>query len=435
MLAGVAVAVTASTAHAQLITSAPGTISGLFGGRAAPDPRRSTQKLTVTADASGGQDTLPSESQSPTDPAPRIVRNTATTAAAAAQYSAGRAGRLFELSGGGFVNRETIRDDQLRGANAQVRGSFGTRNGLSLMASTSYQPLTIQSTGIVPDTTIATPASGQSAVAPPNAVITQEWLSTQTGATVFRNFSPRRRLEGGVTAFDWRPIEGSGLRSSSARATAQLINRVAPQRTVRLRYSGDLNHQSGIARFESDTTMHSPAVGLQWQKRYSPRRSLATDIEGGITRVSFSSVSDTGTATVAVGAAQLELTTSERFRVGASVRRDVTVLNGFTNLPFASMQVGAQVNGMIARRVTAHASTTYMRGTALVASGSGFDNVVHSLRLQYGMAAWCGIFAGYSYYQQSFDQLQSPVEAVLTSAGRHAVRVGVTLWLPLYGTF
>ena len=433
-------AVVVSPVDAQMIVSPPGAVGGIFGGKAPVDARRSSQKLSVTADASTGEDTVPSESLTPGDPTPRILRNRATTAAFGAQYSAGRIGKLFEAGGGGFLNRESSRPDQLNGANGQVRMTFGTRTGMTLASSLLYQPLTVQSTTIGTGSSTGTsgPAASNDAsmVGPPNSVNRQNWLTSQGAVTFFRNATPRRRFDGTVSAWSWRPLEGTGFTNSSLRASGQYSSRISPLNLFYLRYNLDRIHQAGVAQFETDTTLHSPSVALQLQRRYTPVRSLLADFEFGVTQVLFDGrLTASSQATVPVGSAQLQWVASRTWRLTGGVRRDVMVLNGFTNQPFASVQATGELAGTLSRRLRTQVSSSFVRGRGVVDQQSDFDSATHMVRVQYGVANWCGLFASYSYYQQTFDLLQSTPNAALANAGRHAVRGGVSLWLPLFGSF
>jgi hypothetical protein len=56
-----------------------------------------------------------------------------------------------------------------------------------------------------------------------------------------------------------------------------------------------------------------------------------------------------------------------------------------------------------------------------------------------GIARWAAFIANYNYFNYQLAPLTLPVGVTLTtipsSFDRHAVRFGLSLWLPLYGGF
>ena len=443
ILTGVLCLAASQPASAQLVLGQPGAIRGLFGGSAAPDPDRASQRFTVVGDVSGGQDRFPVESVLPAVPGPVSLHNNATTATGTASYIAGRVGRLFEATGGGFLNRETYNQSQLHGANVSARGSVGRRAGVSGFASASYQPLGIQNTLAVGSpvvTAVNDPGvdvSSQSLVGPPNGVFAQKWLSTQVGGNVFRNWSPRRRFDGGVTAWQWRPIEGRGLESQSQRLSGIETDRLTERASIRYQYRFERNAQTGIDALASHSRLHGPELGYRYTRRLSPFRSLTFDVLGGVTYAVFYAQLRAGRATVLPTAtASFQYNLSRRWVFGVNAGQDVAILNVFSNQPFRTTQAGAQVSGLIARRLNLFVSTAYTHGEGAIDQSGSFTAVAQTLRVQYGLATWCGAFASYSYYQQDLNQLRTPAASGIQSDfGRHAARVGVTFWVPMYGRF
>ena len=71
-------------------------------------------------------------------------------------------------------------------------------------------------------------------------------------------------------------------------------------------------------------------------------------------------------------------------------------------------------------------------------SSSGVDDTMNvygaSLQLRLAITGTVGAFAGYYYYYHRYSNPGALPEGFPAEYDRHAVRVGLTLWVPLAGT-
>ena len=56
-------------------------------------------------------------------------------------------------------------------------------------------------------------------------------------------------------------------------------------------------------------------------------------------------------------------------------------------------------------------------------------------QVSYGFGARVGLVAAYAYRTHAFRDLAEAPSSFPAEYGRHSVRVGLTMWLPLYGSY
>lgn len=420
----------ASPARAQLLQLPQGSTEGFFGGPGRVDPTHPGRSWVVTADGSTGRDTLPQVS---TTGQTRSVSATAATALFDTVFQAGSTTRNVRLSGGGFWNRQTLASDQPTGANLEARGAYGLRSGLAASFSMRYQPISLASSigmpaGVQPGSA-ETAAGGQL----PNGVLSQRWLATTTSANVFHNWSPRHRFDVFGSAWQWRPLEGSGLESRSLSMTVQDGRNVNPRLNVRVGGTLQRNLQTELGG-DRRTLLARPELTVRAQRRLSPLRSLTFELRGGVAYASVDPDFGVSSSDVEPVVNGVLIWTLPGWSLSLNASRDVDVLNVVSSGPFRNDQVGLQVGVTAARRLTLTSGVGYTRGAALADTRGNFTALSINGRAQMGLTRWFGLFGAYSYYKQDLTRLQIS-GAAIGDYGRHVIRVGGTLWLPMYGRF
>jgi hypothetical protein len=111
------------------------------------------------------------------------------------------------------------------------------------------------------------------------------------------------------------------------------------------------------------------------------------------------------------------------------------VLGGVTAAPFTTDQASLGLSGAFGPRLRLALSGSYGRGAGVVDDTNSFEVLSGSAHVQYGLARCCALFSSYSYYEHQLTDVTGLPEGFLGRFERHAVRVGITVWLPLYGTF
>jgi hypothetical protein len=121
--------------------------------------------------------------------------------------------------------------------------------------------------------------------------------------------------------------------------------------------------------------------------------------------------------------------------VSLSARRDITVLNGLSSAPFSSDAAMLTLDGTAWRRLSIGITGGYSQGRALGSQAGDYDQTLLNTQLQYGFSSRVGLTVGYAYNQNHLRDVTDAPSSFPARHGRHSVRIGLTMWLPLYGTF
>ena len=101
-----------------------------------------------------------------------------------------------------------------------------------------------------------------------------------------------------------------------------------------------------------------------------------------------------------------------------------------------SSNVVISLNGAVARRIRLALSASYMASTAIAGNAQSDTTAIGgNMSLRYGVNRWFATFATYSYYHHRLESGLPIATGLPPLYDRHSVRGGITLWLPLYGTF
>ncbi len=184
--------------------------------------------------------------------------------------------------------------------------------------------------------------------------------------------------------------------------------------------------------------MHAAEGRVRHDRRLSPNRSLSFMVGGGVVGVGDTRRSSGFRlrARAAHGIRLAPVALSPTWAVLLSARRDITVLNGLSSEPFESNAATLTIDGTAWRRLTMGVTGGYSQGRARSAQGGDFDQTLseRSARLWLRRSAGAGrrlrLYANTRFAMSPVASSSFP-----TQFGRNSVRVGVTMWLPLYGTF
>ena len=182
---------------------------------------------------------------------------------------------------------------------------------------------------------------------------------------------------------------------------------------------------------------HRLEAGAELVKRFSRRRRLSLSIEAGATRFeSLSSVTDQSYglwAPVGSGRATFEL--SPQWSLDGGYTRRFTLLQGLTDEAYATDSAYVAAAGPVTARTFLTLDATYSNGRTPIASGvdSTFDVYGLSAQVRVGITQMLAATAGYVFYHHSFSHPQELSFGIPAEYNRQALRVGLTLWVPLAG--
>ncbi|WP_291984365.1 hypothetical protein [Luteitalea sp.] len=433
-------------AGAQVVQGPPGGSSGLFGSGsgtvAAP-------QLSVTFDQDGGyEDNRITETTAEGDSLVPIQSGYVATGAATLSYRVGRPERSLVGVGSGSVSQQQVGGGlpsyRLIRGSGQLRGTtnIGRRSRLNMMAESSYEPAFLFGTFDTLGRNVSTGQTGSSTglEAPASfrpSLTSQRWLASQVGGDTSYSWTPRQRTSIGYSVSWLRPLSGVGFESRARTTALEHAWRPTGNTAFELSYRNLSNPQRLDDGFEQRLGVQTAEGRLRYERRLSPRRSLAFMAGGGAARVDASGPlgqSDIQLTSPTVSAS-VRLGVVSSWGMSLTTRRDVTVLFGLSPEPFSSNAVLVSLDGTARRRLTFDITGGYSQGRTLVGARGAFDQTMIDAMLRYGFGTRVGVTVLYSYNNHEFQNVSVVPSSFPTNFGRNSVRVGLTFWLPLYGRF
>jgi hypothetical protein len=435
------VAATAAVSEAQILERPSRPFRGVFGGAEVPNPNRTRQELTLFADIMGGYDNnLAPEGVSAFQRRLTPASGYTGLGDISVRYWHGTATRHVEAEGRGFVTAYDLSGiEPLLGSSLHVRGqtSFDRRTRLEVNGYLARDPfLGFGGFDGLPDT------AGTAALAnPANGLTTGlSWSQTGIGA-ITREWTRRARTTASYDYSRREYIRGLGFDGHSQSAL------VAHEQNLTQTVSWRTSYRfSNATMFEPNRTRpikdHTVDGGFTYTRNLSRTRRIVLGATIGATRVATVSTftdlpleywTPSGTGTI-------YMDFNRSWSIGADYRRGVGVLDGFTTEAFISDAFVLRAGGHINSRTDLTFATGYSNGRTGDAITSGnYDTYIGTAQVRVGLVRWAAAIVNYNYFNYQFDELTLPAGVTLTAIpsnfDRHAVRFGVSLWLPLYGGF
>jgi hypothetical protein len=187
-------------------------------------------------------------------------------------------------------------------------------------------------------------------------------------------------------------------------------------------------------------TDHNITAGLDWTRRVSRTRTLHVSASGGAhnvrstlgigaERTSFDYWAPSGQATVG-------LDFGRNWNVSADYRRVVTVIPELTTESFLTDAVLVSARGLIGSRLELMLSAGRDRSDAAdTGSAATADNTNVGVQAQIALTRLLAATVTYTLFDYQFDQVADLPEGFAPQSRRNAVRVGISLWLPIIGRY
>lgn len=431
----------AAPVEAQSTTSAPGAVRGVFGADGPVGPARTTQQLSAWFDVGGGFDENVNAANGSGASEVR-TRGTATTATASMRLWHGRTTRSIEANARVFRNNQRSGGSTATGGEVNLIGGVsGRRGGLhvalrganesALLFGAIASPGSPTSTAPAVDTQIAVPD-----VSPQQGIVNARWYAVGGSTSGERDWSPRQRTIVQYSQLQRRPTEGNG--EESDQRVAGLRHDWMPRLTAGLfaTYRQERVEQTLREALRTEPVrIQTAEAGGRYERRYSPIRAFATTVQVGAAHVLASPAAlGVDGALEPTGSVTASYTLTRRWAVVGSAMRSLTILQGVSQTPFSIDVASLSINGVMARRVTLFVSGSVSKGSALNSGQGAFDAVGGSAALRYGFR-YGGLFVGYTRYEHHLRELASANRSIPLRFNQSSLRLGVTLWLPLYGAF
>lgn len=430
-------------AAAQMVQGPPGGSTGIFGAAAGS----TAPTVALSIDFDGGYDdvSVPAPSTTTSVFVP-LQSGYVASGAANLRFRQASGQRYFLGLASGSVTQQQVGRDlgsyTLKRAESSLEAGLpmGRRAGLLLSAGTSVEPTYLF--GVFDDVSRNSPlASGvpdvtpAPAAAPAVSITEQRWLSNRFSAALHRNVTSRQTFQVRYDGLWVRPLEGPGFRSQSHGAMAQHVWNVRENAALEFLYRVDSSPQV-INDIEYPVSSQTVEVRTRLRRPFSASRSLTFMAGGGGAKIRAEGVgaADTVDQYSPTASASLAYALTRRWTLSLDGRRDVAILTGLSAEPFRSTSATLSLSGVLARRFSMSTFGGYSRGASLRPGSSAFDVASVNVQLVYGLTSAVGAMLRYTYEENSLAA--GPVQSSLpTEFGRNTIRIGVTLWAPLYGRF
>jgi hypothetical protein len=427
----------AVSADAQVIQRPPRSTGGLFGGRQPADPNRTQQELTLTVDFLGGYDDnlTPDGGNGTPDPTAPRRSGTTGTVSGAVDYRRGRATRSIEATGrSAMATYRNVGVRPLVGGRGNVRafGQFFEKTTITGWGEADYQPTFMFGS--------FTPQGADSATPPPDptAGVTEiRSFNASGGASVVQAWNVRHSTNASQVYSRMRST-GAGEMATNDFTTV-LGHSWNFLRNVGLEGSYTFSNQNSGNNAVGDRPLdtHTGSLGLEVRVPVSRTRRMTFSGHAGATRVQTLSSNDNLPLDYVTpsGGGSVRLDIGRTWALSADGSRTVTMLEGLTLQSFVTTAVSLWTGGTIGTRANVSITGTYSDGKAHEGDTGSFSSLGGTAQIQYAVSRCCSLVTSYSYYEHRILDVAAVPTGFPSDFTRNAVRVGMTVWLPLYGTF
>ncbi len=439
ILALAVLAICPSIADAQVINRPQRAFRGLFGG-GRPNPTGTRQELSLTFNALGGYDDNAATGEGANIPTATPTGGSSTgTFDANLSYLYGSVNRSLSVNAGaGLTTYGNAAVDPSRNFSLGVSGStkVGARTTLSVTDNLRYTSLYRLDSPITDTLPVEDLPTTDSAVF---GLGDRSSVTNSVSASIDQRISRTGALIGSYGYTTTTFPEGTTGGYNAHNAGGRYAQQVGRWTSVH----GEYNYgktQFGFVEGQDGRPLdsHQIAGGLTWQRRLSPRRTFYVSASGGAMRLE--SLTGTGpTQTLfqiwtpfAEFSTRLDL--GRNWNLGGQYRRAAQTLGGLSTEAFVNDGGTFTLSGLLTRRLDVAFIGGVARGATAAAGGSStYSTATGSTQLRFALNRMFSAVASYHYYHYDFNDTVLP-EGVAPVFGRNAVRVGVSMWLPLYGS-
>ncbi len=425
----------AAPAAAQIIAPPPRSAAARVR---TPDPNRTTHELTLNADVLSGHDNNVSpDGATGTVSGPRQSSFTSVFGSNL-RYLRTHGGASQEATARAFMNQfRNIGLRPLFGGDVSLRATQPLARRTTLMGryQSEYSPmLAFRSVGTPTTPEVAdgitvrdifNPTSGLTQQKTLNhsglLVLSQDWSSrnrsnvsaTYTHRVYEHNYTMRSATA--EVRHSWEFLRHTSMRASYRR-TSQVIEQVA----------------GGERPLDSDTL----TMGLEWRKDFSRTRSMV--ISGGPSANYIKTVRALDNTPLEYlspsGYLSFRMDLARTWSVSTDFRRQNSFIEGVVRQSFITDATSVSLGGDLFWGVGLSLTGQYSTGTPNRGEVGSYKSGNGTLQFRYGLGSCCSVVASQSYYFHRLHDLASLTEGFPSQFERNAVRVGMTMQLPLHGT-
>lgn len=440
-LTAIVLCVGSSHANGQTVQRPTRPYRGLFGGGPPPDPNRSRQELTLNGALSVGHDTWlsPGGSVGPVDPTSEQHSGQGVTGDVGLSYRRGRTqhevtidGNLRAAGYSGINAAPTVAADVEVGADTSV----GRNTQLHVGQDLRYEPTLVlgQAGSAVGDAGISAPPTAN---VPSNYLEQRSWSAT-SAVSLEKRWTTRHTTHVSAAYSQIKYLDDIGNNSNTVFANAMYSWTVSRSSSVRSLYSFVDSELRGSDGLTTPLRNQNVEAIVAYNRRLSPTRRLSLTAGGGGTYVSTLNAADRSTLDywMPSGSGSASLDVGRSWALSGNYRRGVSVLQGVSLTSFATDTAGLSVTGLVNRRIEAAISANYSNGQSGGVETQGrFENYSGTLQALFAISRCCAASVNYDYFVYKFKDIVDLPDGFPAGYDRQAIRVGITISLPLYGTY
>jgi hypothetical protein len=418
----------------------PRIIGGVFGGRRPPDqdnPDRSSHRATLDFDLAGGYDKTIGIDETTFIGSDAQQGGSIGAGSLTFQHRWGTSRNYLETTAHGNTRVASRGVDQQVAARSQIRGaaSLGRRAGIAMAISGAYEPAYLFNAfgplaasvadGVVPGAAVS------------EGFTEQRWLQKGVSGGLHRNWTTRQRTDVDYQASEREPLTGTGLFSQSQSAQLRHDWSYRERATLALRYRFDENRQTGGPELLLPLRFHHAGVGARFQRRLDRDRSFGVSFDAGATylRPRGGGPGSTEEFIVPAASAGVHLRMSRNWMLSLDSTRNVTVLEGLDPHPFTTDAASLRTTGKLGRRTDLVVNAAYSHGRATMNDQGAFETAVGTVNLRHAIAVCCALTTTYMYYRHQLFDMTTVLAGFPSRQERNSVRVGLSFWVPLFGSF
>jgi hypothetical protein len=438
LVAAGTVALWCAPVDAQVISRPPRAYRGLFGGSQTIDPNRVRQEASFALNAMGGYDDNAQEGSGDGPPTAPIGPGYTGVFDTSLRYFRGRAARSFRVDLGG--SHTAYRDVPLPGSTSGTLGlngvsDLGRRSTIAVGANVGYfSQLALNG----PLASVGSPEFQPSA---PSLSGVQERQSIQTGGTATLTHQFTNRLRNSLAyAFSDTRYENEIGGQRQHRVETTLYRRVGRWSSLLGSYEYG-NTQFGLGPEDPGRPLleHRVSGGLDVQKRLSPSRTWTTSVQAGAMHIESASVPSLVRYTLWTPfvEASTQIDTWRNWNFVGTYRRGAQALSGVDAAEaFVTDSASASLGGLLTDRLDLVFSGGFSVGSVgeEVETQSDYRTGSGSVQFRVALSRSLALVTSYHHYRYRFDNTLLP-PGVPSNYQRNALRVGVSIWLPLYGAY
>jgi hypothetical protein len=436
-----ALALGASTVEAQVINRPQRGFRGLFGGRPSSDPNRTRQTVVFSANALGGyDDNAGTGTDQPGPPGTPAGPGYTGVFDVGLRYERGRADRTFFLGGLGSLatyHNVSLPSGSSGGLEFGGHRPLGRRTTLAVDGGAEYatqlQIAQAITGGADPELQPTSPSIYGLGDRP-------SWHLRAAGALTEawnRRQSTQVRLSYDTTQYS------DDLAGDNEGGRIALTHSRQMTRSTKLQGTYDYgNTQFGLGPGDPGRPLleHRISGGVDVVKRLDPRRTWTLLAEAGALRVESSGAPSNERYQIWTPfvEARTQVDVSDTWYLFGSYQRaaeTVPGLEGAAAEAYITDTVNASLAGLLSDRVDLVLSGGLAAGS--VGGGSSrshYRTTGGSVQIRVALTRSFSVVTSYHHYQYEFTDTILP-EGFPPSYNRNAIRVGLALWLPLYGAY